>query len=101
MKESQDQLKAKTLILTHGDSDGICSGAILYDDIALDERHSSELYPALIEFAKKCNLHYIDHHPIPKNYEKEDWFCHDSTFRSKISHFIIFPAIDFRYNVNL
>ena len=28
MKESQNQLKAKTLILTHGDSDGICSGAI-------------------------------------------------------------------------
>ena len=28
MKELQNQLKAKTLILTHGDSDGICSGAI-------------------------------------------------------------------------
>lgn len=28
MKELQDRLKAKTLILTHGDSDGICSGAI-------------------------------------------------------------------------
>ncbi|AKB29485.1 Phosphoesterase [Methanosarcina siciliae C2J] len=28
MKEPQNQLKAKTLILTHGDSDGICSGAI-------------------------------------------------------------------------
>jgi RecJ-like exonuclease len=28
MKEDQDQLNTKTLILTHGDSDGICSGAI-------------------------------------------------------------------------
>ena len=28
MKEPQNRLKAKTLILTHGDSDGICSGAI-------------------------------------------------------------------------
>ena len=28
MKELQNQLKAKTLILTHGDSDGICSGAL-------------------------------------------------------------------------
>jgi RecJ-like exonuclease len=28
MKELQNRLKAKTLILTHGDSDGICSGAI-------------------------------------------------------------------------
>lgn len=28
MRESQNQLKAKTLILTHGDSDGICSGAL-------------------------------------------------------------------------
>ena len=29
MKEYKDLLKAKTLILTHGDSDGICSGAIV------------------------------------------------------------------------
>jgi single-stranded-DNA-specific exonuclease len=28
MKELQNWIKAKTLILTHGDSDGICSGAI-------------------------------------------------------------------------
>jgi single-stranded-DNA-specific exonuclease len=109
MKESQDRLKAKTLILTHGDSDGICSGAIaktaypdayvyftspvnllaklsliesvetlIICDIALDEGHSSELYPALIDFAKKCNLHYIDHHPLPDNYGKENWFFHDT-----------------------
>ncbi len=108
MKESQNQLKAKTLILTHGDSDGICSGAIaktaypdayvyftspvnLLDklsliedvetliicDIALDERHCSRLYPLLNEFAEKCNLYYIDHHPLPNNYGKEDWFYHD------------------------
>ena len=87
MKESQDRLKAKTLILTHGDSDGICSGAIaktaypdayvyftspvnllaklsliesvetlIICDIALDEGHSSELYPALIDFAKKSAI---------------------------------------------
>lgn len=109
MKEFQDQLKAKTLILTHGDSDGICSGAIaktaypdayvyftspvnlleklsliesvetlIICDIALDERHCSELYPALIEFSKKSNLHYIDHHPLPENYGKENWFFHDT-----------------------
>jgi single-stranded-DNA-specific exonuclease len=108
MTESQNQLKAKTLILTHGDSDGICSGAIaktaypdayvyftspvnLLDklsliedvetliicDIALDERHCSRLYPLLNEFAEKCNLYYIDHHPLPNNYGKEDWFYHD------------------------
>jgi len=108
MKESQNQLKAKTLILTHGDSDGICSGAIaktaypdayvyftspvnLLDklsliedvetliicDIALDERLCSRLYPLLNEFAEKCNLYYIDHHPLPNNYGKEDWFYHD------------------------
>ena len=76
MKELKDRIKARTLILTHGDSDGICSGAIaktaypdayvyftcpvnLLDklsliedvetliicDIALDERHCSDLYP--------------------------------------------------------
>lgn len=28
MKEPQNHLKARTLILTHGDSDGICSGAL-------------------------------------------------------------------------
>ncbi|MFY9340365.1 MAG: hypothetical protein WAQ47_13450 [Methanosarcina flavescens] len=28
MRELQNWLKAKTLVLTHGDSDGICSGAI-------------------------------------------------------------------------
>ena len=108
MKELQNRLKAKTLILTHGDSDGICSGAIaktaypdayvyftspvsLLDklnliedvetliicDIAIDERHCSELYAVLNEFAKKCNLYYIDHHPLPENCEKEDWFYHD------------------------
>lgn len=109
MNEFQDKLKAKTLILTHGDSDGICSGAIektaypdayvyftspvnlleklsliesvdtlIICDIALDERHCSELYPALIEFSKKCSLHYIDHHPLPENYGKESWFFHDT-----------------------
>ncbi len=109
MKEFQDQLKAKTLIFTHGDSDGICSGAIakkaypdayvyftspinlleklsliksvetlIICDIALDERHCSELYPALVEFSKNCNLFYIDHHPLPENYEKENWFFHDT-----------------------
>ena len=83
MKELQNQLKAKTLILTHGDSDGICSGAIaksaypdayvyftspvsLLDkldliedvenliicDMAIEERHYSELYSTLEEFAE-------------------------------------------------
>jgi len=109
MKESQNQLKAKNLILTHGDSDGICSGAIaktaypdayvyftspvnlleklslienvetlIICDIALDERHCSRLYPVLNEFAERCNLYYIDHHPLPENYRKKDWFFHDT-----------------------
>ncbi len=108
MKELQNRLKAKTLILTHGDSDGICSGAIaktaysdayvyftnpvsLLDklrlvedvetliicDIAIDERNCSELYAVLNELAKKCSLYYIDHHPLPENCEKENWFYHE------------------------
>lgn len=108
MKKLQNQLKAKTLILTHGDSDGICSAAIaktaypdayvyftnpisLLDelkliehvktliicDIAIDERHCSELLALLNEFAEKCNLYYIDHHPLPESCEKEGWFYHD------------------------
>ena len=35
------------------------------------------LTAVLNEFAKKCNLYYIDHHPLPENCEKEDWFYHD------------------------
>ena len=108
MKELQNRLKAKTLILTHGDSDGICSGAIaktaypdayvyftnpvsLLDklkliedvqtliicDIAIDERNCSELRAVLNGFAKKCNLYYIDHHPLPKSCENESWFYHE------------------------
>jgi len=108
MKELENRLKAKTLILTHGDSDGICSGAIaktaypdayvyftspvsLLDklrliedmktliicDIAIDERNCSELHAVLNGFAKKCNLYYIDHHPLPKSCGKENWFYHE------------------------
>lgn len=109
MKELQNWFKEKTLILTHGDSDGICSGAIaktaypdayvyftspvsLLDklrfiedvetliicDIAIDERYCSELHSVLNKFAEKCDLYYIDHHPLPKNYVKEDWFYHNT-----------------------
>jgi len=109
MKELQNQLKAKTLILTHGDSDGICSGAIaksaypeayvyftspvsLLDkldliedveniiicDMAIEERHYSELHSTLEEFAEECNLYYIDHHPLPERWKKEAWFYHDT-----------------------
>lgn len=109
MKELQNWFKEKNIILTHGDSDGICSGAIaktaypdayvyftspvsLLDklrfidevetliicDIAIDERYCSELYSVLNKFAEKCNLYYIDHHPFPKDYKKEDWFYHDT-----------------------
>jgi RecJ-like exonuclease len=108
MKEIPTRLNEKTLILTHGDSDGICSGAIaktaypdayvyftspvsLLDkldlienvktliicDIAIDERRCSELYSILNKFARKCNLYYIDHHPLPGKCKKEDWFYHD------------------------
>ncbi|AKB79047.1 Phosphoesterase [Methanosarcina horonobensis HB-1 = JCM 15518] len=109
MKGLQNQLKAKTLILTHGDSDGICSGALaksafpdayvyftspvnLLDklsfiedvetliicDIAIEERHCSELYSALKGLAEECSLYYIDHHPLPENCGKEEWFYHDT-----------------------
>ncbi|MDD2340747.1 MAG: DHH family phosphoesterase [Methanosarcina sp.] len=109
MKELQNWFKEKTLILTHGDSDGICSGAIAktaYPDayvyftspvslldklrfiedvetliicgIAIDERYCSELHSVLNKFAEKCDLYYIDHHPLPKNYVKEDWFYHNT-----------------------
>ncbi|AKB12704.1 RecJ-like exonuclease [Methanosarcina thermophila] len=109
MKELQSRLKTKTLVLTHGDSDGICSGAIaktaypdayvyftspvnlleklrliedvrnlIICDIAIDERNCSELYTMLCRFAKKCNLYYIDHHPLPKSCIKESWFYHES-----------------------
>jgi len=84
MKELQNQLKAKTLILTHGDSDGICSGAIaksaypeayiIICDMAIEERHYSELHSTLEEFAEECNLYYIDHHPLPERWKKEAWF---------------------------
>ncbi|RXA19547.1 DHH family phosphoesterase [Methanosarcina sp. MSH10X1] len=108
MREPQNRLKAKTLVLTHGDSDGICSGAIaktaypdayvyftnpvnLLDklgligdvknliicDIAIDERNCSELHAVLNGLAKKCNLYYIDHHPLPESCEKESWFYHE------------------------
>ncbi|WP_341537169.1 DHH family phosphoesterase [Methanosarcina barkeri] len=46
-------------------------------DIAIDERNCSELHAALRGFAEKCNLYYIDHHPLPKSCEKESWFYHD------------------------
>lgn len=109
MKENQNQLNARTLILTHGDSDGICSGAIaktaypdayvyftspvnLFDklnliedvetliicDIAIDERRCSKLYSVLNKFAGKCDLYYIDHHPLPESCKKEKWFYHDT-----------------------
>lgn len=108
MKELQNWAKAETLILTHGDSDGICSGAIaktaypdayvyftnpvnlleklrliedvktlIICDIAIDERNCSQLHAALSGFAEKCDLYYIDHHPLPKSCEKESWFYHD------------------------
>ncbi|MDY9928129.1 hypothetical protein [Methanosarcina sp.] len=105
MKEPQNRLKAKTLILTHGDSDGICSGAIaksaypdayvyftspvsLLDklnliedvetliicDIAIEERHCSELHSVLEDFSEKCNLYYIDPPPFRKVAEKKSGF---------------------------
>ncbi len=115
MKKTQNLLTAKTLILTHGDSDGICSGAIaksaypgasvyftnpvnLLDklneirdvktliicDIAINERHCLELYSRLQVLAEKCNLYYIDHHPLPESCVeeekgKEEWFYNDYT----------------------
>jgi single-stranded-DNA-specific exonuclease len=123
MKESQKKLREKTLILTHGDSDGICSGAIaktaypdayvyftspvnLLDklsliedvetliicDIALDERHSSGLYPVINEFAEKCSLYYIDHHPLPENCGKEAWLYHDTEASSSELTYRLFKA---------
>jgi single-stranded-DNA-specific exonuclease len=109
MKELQNQIKAKTLILTHGDSDGICSGALaksafpdayvyftspvslleklnligevetlIICDIAIDERYYSKLCSVLEGLVEECSLYYIDHHPLPENCRKEEWFYHDT-----------------------
>lgn len=98
-----------SLILTHGDSDGVCSGAIaksaypeadvyftspvgLLDelhlaegyknviicDIAIDERHCTELFKRLGEIASVSDLNYIDHHPLPDKCVKADWLHHDT-----------------------
>ena len=124
MKELQNQLKAKTLILTHGDSDGICSGALaksaypdayvyftspvsLLDklnlvedvetliicDIAIEERHCSELHSTLEEFAEECNLYYIDHHPLPESCGKEEWFYHDTGVCSSELTYRVFEGL--------
>ena len=100
-----------TIIFTHGDSDGICSGAIalsaykgahvffttpgslFYDldvaverkcrniiicDIAVDERTCTQLCKKLKNISKHCKLKYIDHHPLPPEFEGGKWFHHDT-----------------------
>ena len=89
----------KTVILTHADGDGICSGAILYSrypnseifftkpvsllrdlkdiradrffisDIAINKRDAPQLVKLIRE---KGSVHYFDQHPIPDNIKKED-----------------------------
>lgn len=82
-------------ILTHGDSDGICSGALAYArypgaevwfthpagllkdikdvaadiviicDIAISEKHKERIFPHLTRISETGTLIYIDHHPLP------------------------------------
>ncbi|ETA69220.1 MAG: single-stranded-DNA-specific exonuclease [Methanolobus sp.] len=110
MTKSRQHGNKSTLILTHGDSDGVCSGAIAksaypegdvyftspvgvlddlnladgYEnvvicDIAVDERHCTELFKKLHEVASVSNLTYIDHHPLPEKCISADWLHHDLT----------------------
>jgi RecJ-like exonuclease len=87
----------KTAILVHGDTDGICSGAIVMNkypnssvwfthpvgllsdirkikahryvlcDLAISERDKEELFEEFLRISSSSELIYIDHHPLPLN----------------------------------
>ena len=94
-------------VLTHGDCDGVCSGAIalaarwpskivftkpstLLDDliglrdieriiicdIALPETKARDILATLQELSSKHELLYIDHHPLPFNFDMPGFFVH-------------------------
>jgi len=108
MEHLENEGRSDSLILTHGDSDGVCAGAIAKSaypdahvyftspvnlltklkfaddyknivicDIAVDERTHLQLYDRVDELANRCNLIYIDHHPLPRKGWDADWFYHD------------------------
>ncbi|MBN2111333.1 MAG: DHH family phosphoesterase [Methanosarcinaceae archaeon] len=108
MKELPKYSKSESLILTHGDSDGVCSGAIaksaypdsdlyftspvgildelkladgyrniIICDIAVDERASNKLYQRLTELSEISQISYIDHHPLPGDWQDVEWLHND------------------------
>jgi len=92
----------KTVILTHADCDGMCSGAIALSkfpdaevfftkpvsflsdlihtdaeriiicDIAITGKNAKEISKALKEKSGKCEILYFDHHPLPESIEEKD-----------------------------
>jgi RecJ-like exonuclease len=91
----------KDWIITHGDADGICSGAIAYNifknsnilfsnpvnllstlneipsdasriivsDIAIIDNDAKKIEEKIMQLSKKCEIIYIDHHPIPEDFD--------------------------------
>jgi len=91
----------KDWIITHGDADGICSGAIAYSifknsnilfsnpvnllstlneipsdasriivsDIAIIDNDAKKIEEKIMQLSKKCEIIYIDHHPIPEDFD--------------------------------
>lgn len=108
----------KTLILCHADADGICSGAIalskfpgadvfftkpvslladlkdvradriVITDIAITKRDAREILNMLR--AKRAEIYYFDHHPLPDNIKEEElkrvvkWFHKTGVSASEI-----------------
>jgi len=92
----------KTFILCHADADGICSGAIalskfpgaevfftkpvslladlkdvqadriVITDIAITKRDAREILALLKEKARRAEIYYFDHHPLPNNISEEE-----------------------------
>lgn len=90
-------------IITHGDADGICAGAIAYSvfkdsnilfsnpvnllntlneiqndafriiisDIAIIENDSKKIEEKIIHLSNKCEIIYVDHHPLPEDFNIE------------------------------
>ncbi len=101
-------MHAGTVIFTHGDCDGICSGAlalaasgsaavyfsnpvsilgdleraggadrVIVCDIAIDRYSAAAVRKRLGLLAKKADVVYIDHHPLPPRFNVS-WLLHDA-----------------------
>jgi RecJ-like exonuclease len=100
-------MRASTVIFTHGDCDGICSGAlalaacqgaavyfsnpvsilddlekaadaerVIVCDIAINTYSAPAVRKKLALLARKAELIYIDHHPLPPRFNVS-WLMHD------------------------